>query len=115
VQVFVNGQPEEKANFTERTHAQKFHAATTVFDETIPLELKRDAHLVVACIGEGKELGPVMGPERGKDTPCAVGNPIFVDIDGDGFEPNGDMLGLPLVLEPGAKPSKGHKHPHKHD
>jgi hypothetical protein len=115
VQVFVNGQPEEKANFTERTHAQKFHAATTVFDETIPLELKRDAHLVVACIGEGKELGPVMGPERGKDTPCAVGNPIFVDIDGDGFKPNGDMLGLRLVLEPGAKPSKGHKHPHKHD
>ncbi len=114
VQVFVNGQPEEKANFTERTHSQKFHAATTVFDETIPLVLKHDAHLVVACIGEGKELGPVMGPEQGKTPPCAVGNPIFVDIDGDGFKPNGDMLGLPLVLEPGAKPSKGHKHPHTH-
>ena len=74
---------------------------TLVFDQTIPLELERDAHLVVACIGEGKELGPVMGPEHGKDTPCAVGNPIFVDVDGDGFKPNGDMLGLPLVLEPG--------------
>ena len=114
VQLFVNGQPDEKANFTERTHSQKFHAQTLVFDETIPLVLERDAHLVVACIGEGKELGPVMGPDRGKDTPCAVGNPIFVDTDGDGFKPNGDMLGLPLVLEPGAKPSKGHTHPHKH-
>jgi hypothetical protein len=53
-----------------------------------------------------------MGPDRGKIVPCAVGNPIFVDVDGNGFEPNGDMLGLPLVLEPGQKPSHGHKHPH---
>ena len=41
VQVFVNGQPDEKANFTERTHSQKFHAETLVFDEAIPLA--RDA------------------------------------------------------------------------
>jgi hypothetical protein len=112
VQVFVNGQPAEELNFTDRTHSAMFKRATTVFDEEIPVALDRDAHLVVACIGEGKGLGPVMGPDRGKIVPCAVGNPIFVDVDGNGFEPNGDMLGLPLVLEPGQKPSHGHKHPH---
>ncbi len=112
VQVFINGQPAENVNFTERTHPQMFHQDTVVFDQTIPIAVDRDAHLVVACAGEGKELGPVMGPDHGKDMPCAVGNPIFVDVDGGGFEPNGDMLGLPLVMEPGAKPSKGHRHPH---
>jgi len=114
VQVFVNGQPIEEANYTERTHPQMFKEATIVFDQTLPLTLKSDAHLIVACAGEGKQLGPVMGPDHGPDMPCAVGNPIFVDIDGGGFKPNGDLLGLPLVLAPGAKPSKGHRHPHPH-
>ncbi len=112
VQVFVNGLPSAEANFTARTHPQKFHRDTVVFDETVPLVLERDAHVVVTCIGAGKQLGAVMGPDRGKDAPCAVGNPIFVDVNGNGFEPNGDMLGLPLVLEPGHKPSKGHHHHH---
>ena len=94
------------------THADKFHSDVVVFDETLPLELTGDAHLVVACAGEGVGLGPVMGPDHEKDMPTAVGNPIFVDVDGDGFKPNGDMLGLPLPLEPGFQPSKPHKHRH---
>ncbi|MCA9437065.1 MAG: hypothetical protein KC978_14870, partial [Candidatus Omnitrophica bacterium] len=28
--------------------------------------------------------------------PCAYTNPIYVDYDGGGFEPNGDSLGYPL-------------------
>ena len=28
--------------------------------------------------------------------PCAYNNPIFVDLNGDGFTPNGDTLGFPL-------------------
>ncbi len=112
VQVFVNGKPEEKLNFTQRTHPQLFAAGPVVFEQTIPVVLDRDAHVIVACIGEGEGLGAVMGPDHGKDQPCAVGNPFFVDVNDNGFEPNRDMLGLPLVLEPGAKPSKGHKHPH---
>ena len=114
VQVFVNGQPKPEWNFTQRTHPEMFHRATVVFDENIPLALESDAHLVVACAGVGKTLGAVMGPGVGKRMPTAVGNPIFVDVDGDGFEPNGDLLGLPLPLEPGFKPSKPHKHRHPH-
>jgi hypothetical protein len=29
-------------------------------------------------------------------SPIAVSNPIFVDVDGNGFQHNGDELGLPL-------------------
>ncbi len=114
VQVFVNGRPEPKWNYTRRTHPAMFHPETVVFDEEVPLELASDAHVVVACIGEGEKLGPVMGPDHAADVPTAVGNPIFVDVDGDGFRPSGDMLGLPLPLEPGFKPSKPHHH-HHHD
>ena len=28
--------------------------------------------------------------------PCAYHNPIFVDVDGNGFQANGDTLGFPL-------------------
>ncbi len=49
VQVFVNGQPSDKENFSERTHPQMFRRETTVFDQVIPLSLPRDAHVIVAC------------------------------------------------------------------
>ena len=70
VQVFVNGKPEPKGNFT-RAHPRRQVplGAIVVFDETIPLALASDAHLVVACAGEGKGLGPVMGPDHEKDMP----------------------------------------------
>ena len=56
--------------------------------------------IIVATIGEGLTLGRVMGPQWGAQPPCAVANPIFVDVDGDGFQPNGDQLDLPLPLPP---------------
>jgi hypothetical protein len=112
VQIFVNGKPEPKWSYNRRLHTDKFRSGVVVFDETLPLELTSDAHLVVACAGEGQGLGPVMGPDHEKDMPTAVGNPIFVDVDGGGFKPNGDLLGLPLPLEPDLKPSKPHKHKH---
>ncbi|HVU87908.1 MAG TPA: CehA/McbA family metallohydrolase [Pirellulales bacterium] len=114
VQIFVNGVADPKWNYSRRTHADKFHQATVVFDEELPIELPADAHLVVVAAGEGKELGPVVGPDQAKQMPTAVANPIFVDVDGGGFKPNGDMLGLPLPVGPDFKPSKPHKHEHKH-
>ena len=41
-------------------------------------------------------LERVMGQRFGTRPPIAVSNPIFVDVDGNGFQPNGDELGLPL-------------------
>jgi hypothetical protein len=40
-----------------------------------------------------------MGPEHEKDKPCAVSNPIFVDVDGNGFKANKDTLDAPLPVK----------------
>jgi hypothetical protein len=54
-----------------------------------------------------------MGPEHAADKPVAVANPVFVDVRGDGFTPNGDLLGLPIPHQ--VKPThRRHVHPHAH-
>ena len=116
VQVFLNGRPAEELNFTHRTHAGQFSDGVAKFDQRIPLALEQDAHVIVAAIGEGLDLKAVYGEQFGARPPVAVSNPIFVDIDGEGFHPNGDLLGLPLPLPKDFKPSHphGHTHPHRH-
>jgi len=99
VQVFVNGRAIESLNFTRRTHPDRFTNDVVKFDAVVPLELKTDAHVIVATIGEGLVLGRVMGPKWGGEAPpVAVANPFFVDVDGDGFQANGDLLDLDLPL-----------------
>ena len=94
---FLNGRPDESLNFTRANTPAKFASGIVKFDQEIPLSLDRDAHVIVATIGEKSKLGPVMGPEHANDRPVAVSNPIFVDVDGGGFKHNGDTLGvLPL-------------------
>ena len=100
VQVFVNGKPSESLNFTRRSHPEQFSDEVVKFDRRIPLQMKQDSHIIVAAAGEGLTLGRVMGPRYGKMMPVAVANPIFVDVDGDGFQPNGDLLGVPLPHKP---------------
>lgn len=95
VQVFANGRPVPEMNFTRGTHAGLFGTGAVRFETEIDLPpLKEDTHLIVATIGEGLKLGDVMGSEFGKNPPVAVANPIYVDIDGNGFKPNGDDLGI---------------------
>jgi hypothetical protein len=98
VQVFVNGRAVESLNFTRRTTPKPFGNGVVKFDAMLPLELKTDAHVIVAAIGEGLSLGRIMGPTWGQKPPVAVANPIFVDVDGNGFKPNGDLLDLDLPL-----------------
>lgn len=110
VQIFVNGKPEESLNVTRKGNADQFSDGVMKFDQKIPLALPTDAHVVVAAIGEGLDLTAVQGEQFGKHPPVAVSNPIFVDVDGEGFRPNGDTLGLPLPMLKDFKPS----HPHRH-
>lgn len=99
VQVFANGRPLDAMNFTRKTHPQAFRDGHVRFEHEIQLpKFERDTHVIVATIGEGLELGPVMGEERGKLPPVALTNPIFLDIDGSGFQANGDDLGVPFML-----------------
>lgn len=99
VQVFLNGRPAESLNFTRRENADRFGNGVVKFDATLPLELKGDTHIIVAAGGEGLQVGRVMGPSSGKTMPITVANPIFVDVDGDGFQPNGDLLDVPLPID----------------
>lgn len=96
VQVFVNGRANPELNFTRQSHANKFSDKVVRFEAEIPVKLTEDAHLIVATIGEGLTLGPVFGQTFGKFPPCAVSNPIYVDVDGKGFAANGDELDFPL-------------------
>jgi len=113
VQVFVNGRAAPDLNFTLRDHAALFARGNVRFAHTIPVRLERDAHVIVAAIGEGSRLGLVAGPEHAADQPVAVTNPIFVDLRGDGFTPSGDLLGLPIPHQP--RPThRRHVHPHAH-
>ena len=98
VQVFINGRPSEKHNYTRKNSQELFGVPTSVvkFDSSLELTLERDAHVIVGTIGEELTMENVMGQRNGRRAPIAVSNPIFVDVDGNGFQPNSDELGLPL-------------------
>lgn len=99
VQVFANGRPVAEMNFSRKSHPMLFSQETVRFETEVALpKFDRDTHLIVATIGEGLTLGPVMGEDRGKVVPAAVTNPIFIDVDGSGFKANGDDLGIPVML-----------------
>jgi hypothetical protein len=97
VQVFINGRAEKSLNFTRQSHPQMFSDKVVRFEQSIPLKLAKDAHVIVAAIGEGTTLSKVYASGGGsKLPPIAVSNPIFVDVDGNGFEPSKDELDAPL-------------------
>jgi len=111
VQVFVNGRPDPKFAYTRRSHGDLFTRNVVRFDQTLPVSLAGDAHLVVVALGEESNLGLVMGPDHARLRPIAVSNPIYVDVDGGGFKANGDLLDRPFHHQP--QPTS-HHHPHDH-
>lgn len=102
VQVFVNGRPSAEHNYTRQDSDELFGDQNAVikFDTALNLSLEEDSHVIVATIGEDLTMENVMGGRYGRRAPIAVSNPIFVDIDGNGFQPNSDQLDLVL---PGAE------------
>lgn len=97
VQVFANGRPSE--NYTRRTHPELFSNDVVKFEHQQNVEYASDTHLIVAAVGEGLDMSRVMGPGQGKAAPIAVSNPIFVDVDGNGFQPNRDLLDVPIPIQ----------------
>lgn len=97
VQVLINGRQRQDVNFTRKSHPDLFGAKDSVvkFDRTINVPLSEDAHLIVVAFGEGSDLSVGYGTSpQAKMRPCAYNNPIFVDVNGGGFTPNGDTLGF---------------------
>ncbi|MBW3539756.1 MAG: CehA/McbA family metallohydrolase [Planctomycetes bacterium] len=99
VTVFVNGRPHQEHDYRRDKQADRFKSGVIKFEEMLPLELESDAHVVVVTGSAKYDLGPVMGPQWGETPPAAISNPIFVDVDGGGFKPNGDTLDAPLPVK----------------
>ena len=98
VQVFFNGRPNAEQNYTRATAPDLFGTGNEVvrFNASLDLNLDQDAHIIVATIGDEMTMQNVMGSRNGRRPPVAVSNPIFVDVDGNGFQHNSDLLDLPL-------------------
>ena len=62
------------------------------------MSLDADAHLIAVTGHSIEKLGSVVGPFWGNRHPTAVSNPVFVDVDGGGFQPNQDTLDYPLPV-----------------
>ncbi|MBI1312356.1 hypothetical protein GC176_13785 [bacterium] len=99
--VLVNGRIHEPLHFRKATHPDRFKSGVVRFEEKLRLKLDQDAHLIVAVGGENSTLGKVHGPSWGQHQPAAFTNPVYVDINGDGFKANGDTLGHPLPVRYG--------------
>jgi hypothetical protein len=100
VQILVNGRSVPALNFTRARDAEKFKDGVVKFDETIAVPLSEDAHLIVVACAEDSDLRIGYGSSsQSKMKPFAYHNPIFVDVDGHGFTPNGDTLGWPLPVK----------------
>ena len=77
-----------------------FRDGVVKFDRTIDVSLSEDAHLIVVAYGENFNLKTGYGTSAQANLkPCAYNNPIFIDVDGNGFKPNGDLLDYPLPVK----------------
>ena len=102
VQVLVNGRQDPRYNYTLETHPDLFNDSeqNSGFAKMIELDLSEDSQIIVVAIGEKESLQRGFGTSsQASIEPCAYNNPIYIDVDGNGFEPNGDVLGyeLPVV------------------
>jgi hypothetical protein len=80
VEVFVNGEMQPQLSRRRTTHPLSFGDGVEKFNERLKLTVPNDASfIIVATIGEGLQLGRVMGDEVGKQVPVAVSNPIFIN------------------------------------
>ncbi len=99
IQILVNSRQVEELNFTRESHPEWFSDGVVKFDRTIDVPLGSDSHLIVVAWGENHDLSTGYGSSwQSRMNPCAYSNPIYVDYDGHGFEPNGDSLGYPLPV-----------------
>lgn len=101
--LLVNGRIHKDHHYRRDTHPNLFRSGVVKFDRTLNLKLDSDAHVIVVAGNRNSKLGRVYGPSRGELRPAAFINPVFVDVDGNGFEPNHDTLDQPLPVKFGTK------------
>ena len=115
VHVLRNGERSPKLTFTRKTHASMFGSGVVQFDQSIEIDVAADTHLVVIAVGSGPNLRERESERDNTQPHIAVANPIYLDVDGDGFRPGPPQFDKvktelkmirPVVTEPGAPPGK---------
>lgn len=100
VQVLVNGKQVPEYNYTRKNNADMFGDGVVKFDHTLKLDLSEDAHIIVVAYNGSATLQQGFGTSsQASIHPCAYNNPIYVDMDGGGFQPNYDTLGYDLPVK----------------
>lgn len=100
VAVLVNGRRRDDLTFTRDQQPELFGADSVQFDRTLNFQITEDSHLIAITGHRTALLGDVQGPEwAGRQHPAALTNPVFVDLQGDGFQANRDTLDFPLPLK----------------
>lgn len=97
--VLVNGRIHSQHNYFREQHSDVFRSGNVKIDRQLELALEKDAHIVVVVGDLGSDLSKVQGLAEGRMPATALTNPIFVDIDGNGFQPNKDTLDAPLPVK----------------
>lgn len=97
--VLVNGRIHAQHNYFREQHPDVFRSGNVKIDRQFELTLEKDAHIVVVVGDLGSDLSKVQGLAEGHMPATALTNPIFVDIDGNGFQPNKDTLDAPLPVK----------------
>ncbi len=102
VQVLVNGRAPPELDFRPEKHPELFAVGALTalrFEKNIDVPLTEDSWLIAVAYGENFTLEHGYGLSWQSELhPCAFHNPIYVDVDGNGFRPNGDTLGHPLPV-----------------
>lgn len=94
--VLVNGRTHPVHNYSREKTPDAFRGGVVKFERRLDLELKSDTHIIVVAGNSSGTLSSVFGEEGAKSRPAAFTNPIFVDVNGDGFQANKDSLDNPL-------------------
>ena len=96
----MNSRKVPSLNYTAASHPDMFQKGLIAFEQTIEVPLSEDSHLMVVAYGENEDLSIGYGTSsQASWKPCAYHNPIYVDVDGNGFQPNGDTLGWELPVK----------------
>ena len=99
VQILVNSRKEPALNFTRQSDPEMFKDGVVQFEQEITVPVKSDSHLIVVAVGEKADLKTGYGSsDQARLRPMAYHTPIYVDVDGNGFQANGDLLGFDIPV-----------------
>jgi hypothetical protein len=99
IQVLVNSRKEPTLNFTRKANPEMFKDGVVQFEQTITVPLQKDAHLIVVAVKDDGDLKTGYGSsDQARLRPMAYHTPFYVDVDGNGFQANGDTLGFDIPV-----------------